>query len=655
MLRREASLMSGWNPAANQIFLDALEIPPGERQRAFLDQVCGTDAQLRQDVEGLLCAHHEANPIPAEKLVADSRKTTPFNPAAGDFDETTVGPYRLCGLIAEGGMGVVYEAEQEHPVRRTVALKIIKPGTDSREVIARFEIERQTLALMDHPNIASVLDAGSTQWGHPYFVMELVRGTPINTHSDAHRLGIRDRLKLFIQVCHAVQHAHQKGIIHRDLKPSNVMVTMKDGLPVPKVIDFGVAKALDQPLTEQTLRTRFTQMIGTPLYMSPEQASLDCYDVDTRSDIYSLGVMLYELLSGMTPCDSDRLDKANYAEFCRLKTDEEPPLPSTRATTLTAPALKTIAALRSTLPPKLIQSLRGELDWIVMKALDKDRQRRYQTARGLAEDVNRYLDNLPVEAGPPSATYRFRKFVRRHRGLIAAASLIVLTLVLGTVISVWQAIRATNAEHVARQQMVIASNALRAAELANQRATRNRAQALSANGSFLMAVKKYELALQQFQAAIQVDPDSPHLNNNFAWFLANCPDPHFANPQYAVELAQKAVELVPDEGTFWNTLGVSSYRAGSWRKAIDALERSAQLFGDAGVGFNAMFLAMSYWKLGNHAEAERQYDTAVRWMRDSQVADEELMRFWREAAEVLGRTDVDPNVHGAVEPKIREQ
>ena len=208
--------MSGWNPAANQIFLDALDIPPGDRQRAFLDQACGTDAQLRQDVEGLLRAHHEANPFPAEEVVADSKKTTPFNPAAGDFDETTVGPYRLCGLIAEGGMGVVYEAEQEQPVRRTVALKIIKPGTDSQEVIARFEIERQTLALMDHPNIASVLDAGSTKWGHPYFVMELVRGTPINTHSDVHRLGIRDRLKLFIQVCHAVQHAHQKGIIHRD-------------------------------------------------------------------------------------------------------------------------------------------------------------------------------------------------------------------------------------------------------------------------------------------------------------------------------------------------------------------------------------------------------------------------------------------------------
>ena len=361
-----------------------------------------------------------------------------------------MGPYRLRGLIAEGGMGVVYEAEQEEPVRRTVALKIIKPGTDSKEVIARFETERQTLALMDHPNIASVLDAGSTKWGQPYFVMELVRGTPINTHCDTHRLGIRDRLKLFMQVCHAVQHAHQKGIIHRDIKPSNVMVTMKDGLPVPKVIDFGVAKALDKPLTEQTLHARFAQMVGTPLYMSPEQASLDCYDVDTRSDIYSLGVVLYELLTGMTPCDADRLDKATYAEFCRLKSDEEPRPPSTCVTTLDKQQKETLSDLRGIEPAKLTQSLRGELDWIVMKALDKDRSRRYQTARGLAEDVNRYLGNLPVEAGPASATYRFRKFVSRHRGLIAAASLIILALVLGTVVSVWQAIRATNAERLAR-------------------------------------------------------------------------------------------------------------------------------------------------------------------------------------------------------------
>ncbi|MHB8866613.1 MAG: protein kinase domain-containing protein [Pirellulaceae bacterium] len=634
--------MSQWNPTANRIFLDALDIEPGALRRAFIDQSCGTDAELRQDVEELVGGHCDCDHLPAEEaVVTDARKTTPFHSTFGDFEETTVGPYRLRALIAEGGMGVVYEAEQEEPVRRTVALKIIKPGTDSKEVIARFEIERQTLALMDHPHIASVLDAGSTKWGQPYFVMELVRGTPITTHCDVHRLGIHDRLNLFMQVCHAVQHAHQKGIIHRDIKPSNVIVTMKDGLPVPKVIDFGVAKALDPRLTKQTLHTRFAQMVGTPLYMSPEQASLDCYDVDTRSDIFSLGVVLYELLTGTTPYDAERLENATYAEFCRLKSDEEPQRPSARLTALDKRQVGTLSGLRRIQPAKLCQSLRGELDWIVMKSLDKDRRRRYQTARGLAEDVNRYLGNLPVEAGPPSKTYRFRKFVSRHRGLLAATSLILLTLVLGTAVSLWQAIRATNAERFAWQQTKIAHNALRAADVANEQSQRNRAQALSANGSFLMAVKKYDLALQQFQVAARVDPESPYLNNNFAWFLANCPDDRFANPSYAVELARKAVELVPDEGTFWNTLGVCYYRAGNYSSAIDALERSTALFGEAGVGFNAMFLAMAHWKLEHHAEANRQYDMAVHWMRENQVVDEELMRFCRETAQILGRTEPD--------------
>ena len=318
--------MTNRNPSASQIFQEALEIQPQHRQRRFLDQACGTDKQLRQEVEQMLRADAKS-PGLADELLIDSQKTTPHHLAAGEFDEPMVGPYRLCSLIAEGGMGVVYEAEQLEPVRRHVALKIIKPGTDSQEVIARFEIERQTLALMDHPNIASVLDAGSTQWGQPYFVMELVRGTPIHVHCDERHLGIRERLQLFMQVCHAVQHAHQKGIIHRDIKPSNVLVTLKDGLPIPKVIDFGVAKALDQPVTEQALRARTAPMVGTPIYMSPEQASLDGRDVDTRSDIYSLGVVLYELLTGTTPCDAERLDKATFVEFCRIKSVDTPPRP----------------------------------------------------------------------------------------------------------------------------------------------------------------------------------------------------------------------------------------------------------------------------------------------------------------------------------------
>ena len=300
--------MTSRNPTASQIALDALEIHPESRRAAYLDRVCGADEALRSEVEQLLRAQQHSD-SPGDELVGDAEKTTPFQLLSGEFDEPMVGPYRLLSLIAEGGMGVVYEAEQQEPVRRFVAVKIIKPGTDSQDVIARFEIERQTLALMDHPNIASVLDAGSTQWGQPYFVMELVRGTPITQHCDERHLGVPERLQLFAQVCHAVQHAHMKGIIHRDIKPSNVLVTMKDGVPVPKVIDFGVAKALDQPLNEQTLRSRFNQMVGTPIYMSPEQASLDCYDVDTRSDIYSLGIVLYELLPGTTPCGADRLTR----------------------------------------------------------------------------------------------------------------------------------------------------------------------------------------------------------------------------------------------------------------------------------------------------------------------------------------------------------
>ena len=319
--------MTNRNPTANQIALDALEIHPESRRAAYLERICGCDESLRNEVEQLLLAHENSNALFDDPL-GDSEKTTPFQLLSGEFEEPMVGPYRLLSMIAEGGMGVVYEAEQQEPVRRFVAVKIIKPGTDSQDVIARFEIERQTLALMDHPNIASVLDAGSTQWGQPYFVMELVRGTPLTQHCDERHLGVPERLQLFMQVCHAVQHAHMKGIIHRDIKPSNVLVTMKDGVPVPKVIDFGVAKALDQPINEQTLRARFNQMVGTPIYMSPEQASLECHDVDTRSDIYSLGIVLYELLTGTTPCDAERLDKATFADFCRLKSDETPPLPS---------------------------------------------------------------------------------------------------------------------------------------------------------------------------------------------------------------------------------------------------------------------------------------------------------------------------------------
>ena len=338
---------------------------------------------------------------------------------------TVIGPYKLLEQIGEGGFGVVFLAEQERPVRRRVALKIIKPGMDTRQVIARFEAERQALAMMDHPNIAKVHDAGATENGRPYFVMELVQGVPITEYCDQCNLTTRERLELFITVCQAVQHAHQKGIIHRDIKPTNVLVAMQDGRPAPKIIDFGVAKAIDQRLTEHTLTTAFAQMVGTPLYMSPEQAELSPLGVDTRSDIYSLGVLLYELLTGTTPFDKDRLHAASYDELRRIIREEEPPRPSARISTLAADLATTVAEHRRTDARRLSRHVRGELDWIVMKCLEKDRNRRYETPNSLARDIERYLHDEPVQACPPSTVYRFRKFARRNKvaaGVCGAAA-----------------------------------------------------------------------------------------------------------------------------------------------------------------------------------------------------------------------------------------
>jgi tetratricopeptide (TPR) repeat protein len=367
-----------------------------------------------------------------------------------------IGPYKLLEQIGEGGFGVVFMAEQTQPVRRKVALKVLKPGMDSRPIIARFEAERQALALMEHPHIAQVLDGGATPSGRPYFVMELVRGIPITAFCDQHQLPVRARLALFVSVCQAVQHAHQKGIIHRDLKPSNVLVTLHDGTPVVKVIDFGIAKALGQQLTDKTLFTGFAQMIGTPLYMSPEQAGMSGLDVDTRSDVYSLGVLLYELLTGTTPFDEERLRQAGYDEMRRIIREEEPPKPSTRLSTL-GQAATTVSTQRQSHPKRLSQLFRGELDWIVMKALEKDRNRRYETANGLARDLERYLHDEPVLAGPPGAMYRLKKTFRRHRILVLASGLVLLALVAGTAVSTWQAIRARRAERTARMEHEIAT------------------------------------------------------------------------------------------------------------------------------------------------------------------------------------------------------
>jgi tetratricopeptide (TPR) repeat protein/serine/threonine protein kinase len=435
---------------AKAIFLEAVEKHAPEQWPAFLDQACAGRPELRGRVEELLQAHREAGTDP-QRTSAEGATPAPCDASnSAERPGSVIGPYRLLQQLGEGGMGAVFLAEQTEPVSRQVALKIIKPGMDSRQVIARFEAERQALALMDHPNIARVLDAGTipgepgcVSAGRPYFVMELVQGVPFTRYCDEHRLTPRQRLELFVPVCQAVQHAHQKGIIHRDLKPSNVLVTLYDGQPVPKVIDFGIAKATTPELTERTRFTEVGQVVGTLEYMSPEQADLNNQDIDTRSDIYSLGVLLYELLTGTTPLERKRLREAGFLEVLRLIREEEPPRPSTRLST--TDELPAIAASRGLEPKKLSGQMRGELDWIVMKALEKDRSRRYETANAFAADVLRYLSDEPVQACPPSAWYRFRKYARRNRVVLTTTAVVVAALLVGTGVSAWWAVQATQA------------------------------------------------------------------------------------------------------------------------------------------------------------------------------------------------------------------
>jgi len=494
------------------LFELALNAPAADRS-ALLDRECADDLALRGRVAARLVAHVllEQCPVegpspssasigettapvpgtslpPAMEVASSAAAIVPTPSPSGICDgrssegagEVLAGRYKLVEEIGEGGMGAVWLAQQTAPVRRTVAVKVIKAGMDSRVVLARFEAERQALALMDHPNIARVLDAGTTDSGRPFFVMELVKGKPITGFCDERRRSPRQRLELFVPVCQAIQHAHQKGVIHRDIKPSNVLVATYDDRPVPKVIDFGVAKATGPALTEQTLVTGFGGLVGTPEYMSPEQATLNNLDIDTRSDVYALGALLYELLTGTTPVDRRRLGQAAVLEILRIVREVEPPAPSSRLSTLEG--LASIAANRSVEPARLAGLLRGELDWIAMKALEKDRTRRYETANALARDVQRYLADEVVEARPPSAGYRLRKFVRRHKGRVIAGALVVLALVAGVIGTSWGLVRAESRRSEAQQERDKAIEAGRAERTAREHEEQQRkyAEAIAA-------------------------------------------------------------------------------------------------------------------------------------------------------------------------------
>jgi len=619
------------------IFKIACQIASPEARVEYLHQICGNNETILGRVTALLRVYEEESgflesPLPGVGVTTDR----PFIP---EKPGTQIGPYKLLQVIGEGGMGVVYMAEQTEPVKRKVALKLIKPGMDSGQVIARFEAERQALSMMDHVNIARVLDAGTTSGepggvspGRPFFVMELIHGVTITKYCDDNHLTPRERLELFVPVCQAIQHAHQKGIIHRDIKPSNVMITLYDGKPVPKVIDFGVAKATEQKLTERTLFTQYGTMVGTLEYMSPEQAEMSAMGVDTRSDIYSLGVLLYELLTGSTPLIRGRVRGAAYAEVIRLIKEEEPPRPSTRLSE-SGEALASISAQRQMEPAQLTKLMRGELDWIVMKTLEKDRNRRYETANGFAADVQRYLNDEPVQACPPSAMYRFLKFARRNKVALSTAAVISSALVLGTVMSTWQAVRATRAKHDAEVAQHHADQARdnearqrAAAELARKEEAEQRGIAEQQRNRAVDAEKlarsneekaheeeqnakrsadEARAVLEFFQEKVlaAARPESQEGGLGVAATIRDSLDA--AEPQ--IGPAFQAQPLV--EGSIRNTLGVTYMYLGEAELAIRQFERSRQLRSDnlssdhPDVLTSMNNLALAYQDVGNLDQA----------------------------------------------------
>jgi serine/threonine protein kinase/tetratricopeptide (TPR) repeat protein len=537
------------------------------------------DTDVRAAVERLLSAHDHPSEILCQP--EPGVPTGPYIPIVERIG-TRIGPYVLMEQIGEGGFGLVFVAEQREPVRRKVALKIIKPGMDSASVFARFERERQALALMDHPHIAKVFDAGATECGQPYFVMELVRGIPITEYCDKQQLTPRERLELFVSVCQAIQHAHQKGIIHRDIKPSNVLVTSHDGKPVAKVIDFGVAKPIHQQVSPHAFSTQCAQIIGTPLYMSPEQVDMSGLDIDTRSDIYSLGVLLYELLTGTTPLEEKRFAEVAYEEIRRLIREEEPPKPSLRLSS--SDSLPSIAARRHTEPAKLSKLVRGDLDWITMKALEKDRTRRYETANGLARDIQRYLSDEAVEACPPSAVYRLRKLAKKHRTALSTATALALLLLAGITVSAWQAERAKRAETDAQAE--------------RQKAEAARVEAQTKEAEANAVVRFFE---DKVFSAGRPKGEAGGLGHDVALkdaIRASLP---------ALGTSLTAQPLV--EARLRYTLGVTFWYLGDHADSADQLEQSRALFtryrgpDDPDTLRSMHHLANSYADLNRHAEA----------------------------------------------------